>query len=59
MVTDVAVDRVREVDDRGASGQGHDLALGREHVDRVGKQVDLDVVPELGGVVGFVLDVQQ
>ena len=58
-VADVAVDGVGEVDHRRAARQRHDLALGREHVDRVGEQVDLDVVPELGGVARLVLDVQQ
>jgi hypothetical protein len=59
VVADVAVDGVREVDHRGAARQRHDLALGREHVDGIGEQVDLDVVPELGGVARLVLDVQQ
>ncbi|MNS61587.1 hypothetical protein D3C72_946190 [compost metagenome] len=59
MVADVAVDGVREVDHRGATWQRHDLALGREDVDGVGEQVDLDVVPELGGVACLVLDVEQ
>jgi hypothetical protein len=35
------------------------LALGREHIDGIREKIDLDVVPKLGGVPRFVLDVQQ
>ena len=59
MVTDIAVDRIGEVHHCRSAGQGHDLALGGEHIDRIREQVDLDVVPELGGVARLVLDVQQ
>ncbi|KAF1031801.1 MAG: hypothetical protein GAK34_03660 [Delftia tsuruhatensis] len=59
VVADLAVDRIGEVHHGGAARHGHDLALGREHVDGVGEQVHLDVVPELGGIARLVLDVQQ
>mmetsp|Transcript_5506 Transcript_5506/g.9837 ORF Transcript_5506/g.9837 Transcript_5506/m.9837 type:complete len:306 (-) Transcript_5506:234-1151(-) len=59
MVADIGVDGVGEVHRRGALGQGHDLGLGREDVDRVREEVDLDVLQELVGVAGFVLDVDQ
>ena len=54
-VAHIAVDRVGEVDHGGAARQRQNFALRCEHVDRIGKQVDLDVVPELGCVVGFLL----
>jgi hypothetical protein len=41
------MDGVGEVDDRRALGQHHDAALGREHVDLVREQVDLDVLQKL------------
>ena len=56
---DVAVNGVSEVNHRGAPRHGHDLALGCEHIDRVGEKVDLDVIPELGGVACLVLNVEQ
>ena len=58
-VTHVAVDRVGKVHHRGTARQRQYLALGREHIDCIGEQVHLDVVPELGRVAGFVLDVEQ
>jgi hypothetical protein len=59
VVAHVAVDGVGEVHRRGAARQRQDLALGREHVDRVGEQVDLDVLPGTRRVAGLVLDVEQ
>ena len=59
VVAHVAVDGVGKVDHRGALRQRQDLALGREDVHLVGHQVDADVLPELGGVARFVLDVEQ
>jgi hypothetical protein len=56
---DLAVDGVGKVHHRGAARHGHDLALGREHVHGIGKEVDLDVIPELRRVAGLVLDVEQ
>ena len=58
-VAHIAVDGVGKVHHGRAPGQGHDLALGGKHIDRIGEQVHLHVVPELGGVAGLVLDVQQ
>ena len=49
-VADVGVHGVGEVHHGGAARQAQDLALGREHVDLVGEQVDLDALEEvLGG----------
>ena len=49
-IADVGVHRVGEVHHGGAARQAQDLALGREHVDLVGEQVDLDALEEfLGG----------
>ena len=59
VVADVGVDRVGEVDRRGAARQRQDAAHRREDVDRVREQVDLDVLEELGRVARLVLDVQQ
>ena len=59
VVADVGVDRVGEVDRRRAARQGEDLRLRREDVDRVGVEVDLDVLEELAGVARLVLDVDQ
>ena len=58
-VPNVAVHRIGKVHDGSPSRHGHDLAFGGEHVDGIGEQIDLDVVPELGGVARFVLDVEQ
>ena len=46
-VADVGVHRVGEVDRGRAARQRQDLALGREDVDLVGEEVDLDVLEEL------------
>ncbi|MNM95967.1 hypothetical protein D3C81_1084300 [compost metagenome] len=59
LVAQVAVHRVGEVQRRGAARQCADMALRREHVDRVREQVDLDVLQELLRVAGLALDVQQ
>ena len=58
-VADVGVHRVGEVHRGGAARQRHDLALGREHVDLVGEQVDLDVLEELERVARLALDLEQ
>ena len=49
-VADLGVDRVGEVDRRGAAGQGDDPALRREDVDLVLLEVDLQHVEEPLGV---------
>ena len=54
-----AVDGVGEIHHRGPARQRQNLALGREDVDRIGEQIAFDMVPKLGGIAGFVLDVQQ
>ena len=53
------MDGVSKVHHGGAARQRHDLALGGEYIHRVGKEIDLDVFPELGGVAGLVLDIEQ
>ena len=53
------MDRVGEVDRRGAARQGQDLAARGEDIDRVGIEVDLHMLQELGRIVGLVLDVHQ
>ena len=58
-VADIAVDGIGKVHHGGAARQRHDLALGREHIDRIGEEVHLDVLPKLSRVPGFILDVQQ
>ena len=52
-VADVGVHRVGEIHDRGPGGQAQDLPLGREHVDLVGEQVDLDALEKLLRGAGF------
>ena len=59
VVADVGVHGVREVDGRGAARQRHDLALRREHVDLVGKEVALDVLEKFLRVARFRLDLEQ
>ncbi|MNR16705.1 hypothetical protein D3C85_1333240 [compost metagenome] len=50
--------RVSEVDRRGALGQLHDPAFGREHVDLVREQVDLHAFDEFQRVAGALLHFQ-
>ena len=59
VITDIGVNRVGEIDWRGTAWQGQDLRLRREHIHRVGEQINLDVFEKLAGVAGFVLDVDQ
>ena len=47
MVAHVGMHRVGEVQCRGIARQGQDVALGREEIDLVREQVDLDVLDEL------------
>ncbi len=54
-VADIGVHRVGEVDRRGALGQLHDAALGREDVDLVREQVDLHVLDEFQRVARALL----
>ena len=53
----LGVDGVGEVDRRGAGRQRDDLALGREDVDLVLLQVELERLEELDRVVGLAVDV--
>jgi hypothetical protein len=53
------VHRVSEVDRSRPARQRQDLALRREHVDLVGKQVHFDVLEELLRVARLVLDLEQ
>ena len=48
-IADVGVHGVGEVDAGRAARQAADFALGREHVDLVGEQVDLDALQEFLG----------
>ena len=59
MVAHVAVNGVGKVNGRGPLRHGEHFALGGENVDRVRKQIDLHVVPELAGIARFGLNVQQ
>ena len=59
LVAQVGVHAVGEVDDGGTPRQAPDLALGREDVDGVGVEVDLDVIDEFQRVAGLLLDVEQ
>ena len=59
MVANIAVNGVGKVHHRSPFGQGHDAAFGCEHINRIGKQIDLHVVPKFGSVPGFFLNVQQ
>jgi hypothetical protein len=58
-VADVGMHRVGEVDRGRALGHREDLALGREHVDLAGEEVDLDVLEELGGLARGRLQLEQ
>ena len=58
-VADIAVNSVSEIYRCSAARQRHDLAARREHVHRIWKQINLDVIPKFSGVTGFVLDVEQ
>ena len=49
-IANVGVYRVGHVDGGRTPCQFHDRALGREHIDLVGKQVDLDVLKKLLGI---------
>ena len=52
-IADVRVHGVGEIDDGRAARQAQDLALGREHVDLVGEQVDLDALEEFLGAAAL------
>ena len=47
-VANVGVHHIGEIHRRRPARQLHDLALGREHIDLVGKKIDLHVLEEFG-----------
>ena len=57
MVADIGMHAIGEIEGRGVARQGHDVALRREQIHLVGKQIDLDVFQELqrraGGPLRF------
>ena len=53
MVADIGMHVVGKIDDGRAARHSHDLALGREHIDLVREEVDLDVLEELGGIAAL------
>ena len=59
LVADLGVDRVGEVDRGGAAGQRLHLALGREAVDLLGVEVELERVQELVGVLDLLLPLEE
>ena len=59
MMAYVAVNGIGEIDDGGAARHRHDLPLRREHIDSLGKQIDLDVVPEFSRIVRLLLNIEQ
>jgi hypothetical protein len=58
-VTDLGVHRVGEVHRGGLGGQRDDVALGGEHVDLGGVDLEPERLEELAGVGGLALPVQQ
>ncbi|MPM47079.1 hypothetical protein SDC9_93787 [bioreactor metagenome] len=59
VIAHIRVHGIGKIDHRCATWQRHDLALGREYVNGIGEQVHPHVVPELGRIACFVLDVEQ
>ncbi|RMN46324.1 hypothetical protein ALQ59_05621 [Pseudomonas syringae pv. apii] len=57
-VADIGMHCIGKIHCRGAFGQLHDPALGRENVDLVREQVDLDALDELQGVARALLHFQ-
>ena len=57
-MAEIRVHRVREIDRRGTARQVDDLALRREHVDRVGEQALLEAGQPFAGVGDRVLPVE-
>jgi len=53
MMANVGVHVVGKIDHRRAARHGHDLAFGGEYVNVVGKEVDLDVLEELGRIAAL------
>src|SRR5699024_2363303 len=59
VLSDLGVNRVREVDGRGAAGQHPQVTLRSEDVDLVREEVDLDALQELGRVLHVALEIRQ
>ena len=59
VITQIAVNHVSKIDHCGATWQRHDLALGCEHINGIGEQINFDMVPKFRGIACFFLDVQQ
>ena len=55
----MGVNRERKVDGRRTAGQDPQITLGREDVDLVGEQIDLDALQELGRVLEVALEIGQ
>ena len=58
-MADVGMHGVGEVDDRRAARQRQNLPFGREDIDLVGKQIDLDVLEKLGRILRRALQFEQ
>src|SRR5215204_6189897 len=59
LVADVSVYRVGKVDRRRPTRQRAHLALGREDVDLLGIEIDLQVLQELGGIAYLLLHLEE
>src|ERR1035438_3697202 len=58
-MADVGMNGVGEVDRSGLARQHHDLPFGREAVDLLGVQVDLEAGHEVGGIAGLALPLDE
>ena len=58
-VAHIAVNGIGKINRRGASRQGQNLTLGREYIDRIRKQINLDVIPKLRCITRLVLNIKQ
>ncbi len=58
LVAQIGVNGIGKIDRRGAARQRQNARLGREHIDRVGRQIDLDGFEKIGPVAVLGLDVQ-
>ena len=57
MIAKIAVNHVGKIDHGGTPWERHDLALGCEYINSIGKQINFDMVPKFRGVARFFLDV--
>ena len=58
MMSHVAMNGVGKVHDGRAARHGHNLAFRCKDVNRFGKKINLDVIPEFSCVACFLLDVE-